>query len=96
MSLGRWLLKKYLLHKVRKLRKEARDMNLQTIISWLFNLKVVPNGYLTKAAGWGGLLTGILCLVGHPLTFLGPCGENPVTMITAGLAAVGLGRRGTQ
>lgn len=69
-------------------------MDIKSLLGWLVNLKVIPSGWLTKSAGWLGIVTAAFCLFGHPLSFL-PCANDPATALTVGLAAVGLGRRGT-
>ena len=68
-------------------------MNLSGILTWLGNLHIVPSGYLTKSAGWLGIISALACLFGYPLPWL-PCADDPATSLTLGLAAIGLGRRG--
>jgi len=64
-------------------------MNIQTILSWLVNLKIVPQGWLTKSSGWLALVATILPALGYhvPSWLLG---------LGIGGIGVGLGRRGTQ
>ena len=90
----RWLIKRWVLHKVRLIRKET-SMDIKSIAGWLVNLKVVPAGWLTKAGGWLGIVSAAACMFGHPIPFL-PCASDPLTSLTAGLIGVGLGRRGNQ
>lgn len=93
MSLVGW----YIRHRLKKLAKSIKegDVNIQTVLSWLGNLKFIPSGYLTKAGGWLGIISAVACMLGHPIAWL-PCATDPVTSLTAGLIGVGLGRRGTQ
>ena len=99
MSFVGWIARKWLKHRIKKVVKRIRHegvvMNIQNILAWLVNLKVVPSGWLTKSAGWLGILSALACMTGHPLPWL-PCANDPATSLTAGLIGVGLGRRGTQ
>lgn len=64
-------------------------MNLQTILGWLINLKIIPQGWLTKSSAWLGIVAAILTALGHPV-------PGWLTMLSVGGIGVGLGRRGTQ
>ena len=64
-------------------------------VKWLLRLDVIPRGWLTVVAGFAGLVNGIACLAGLQVPGVA-CPVDPWLLITGGLAAIGLGRRGTQ
>lgn len=77
-------------------------MTFKSFATWIFNLHIVPSGYLTKGVGWGAVLTSLpslvvaaACAVGHPLQGI-PCPQNPgqaVLTALTGMGFIGLGRR---
>lgn len=67
----------------------------KNLATWIFNLHIVPSGYLTKAAGWVGVLVALLCVLGHAVPGV-PCPVDPQTALVTGvtgLIGIGLGRR---
>lgn len=65
-------------------------MNFTQILSWIVNLGIVPNGWLTKLSGWLAVITAVACMSGHPIRFL-PCDAVmtvPAQTATYGASAV--------
>lgn len=66
---------------------------MSRIVGYLLKLDFIPRGWLTVAAGFSAVLTGVVCLAGVSLPGVA-CPADPWVLVTGGLAAVGLGRRG--
>lgn len=65
---------------------------MKRAIEWLLRLEVIPRGWLTLAAGFSAVLTGVACFAGVQVPGI-DCPADPWLLVTGGLAAIGLGRR---
>ena len=71
---------------------------MKGILDFVLKMKFVPEGWLTVAGGFGGLLIGAGNLVCH---YTAACSstlspEASLALVAGGAAAVGLGRRKTE
>ena len=68
---------------------------MKGILEFVLKMKFVPEGWLTVAGGFGGLLIGAGNLVCHYTascaSTLGP--EASLALVAGGATAIGLGRR---